>query len=120
MEHELGVALAGVRIHTDAVAARAARALAAEAFTVGEDIFFAEDMFSPDSRAGRRLLAHELTHVAQALRGHVLSAGAAHQVSRPGEPLEQEADAVAAHVDAVAVSQIPPIPPSTDEIDQVS
>lgn len=100
MERELGVELEGVRLHTDAVAAEAASALGAEAFTVGEDIFFAAGMFSPDTRSGRQLLAHELTHVAQALRGHVHAAGEGLQVSQPGEPLEQEADAIARRVDA--------------------
>jgi hypothetical protein len=100
MEHELGVSLAGVRIHVDEVATRAAAALQAEAFTVGEDIFFAEGTFAPESRAGRRLLAHELTHVAQALRGRTGPDSGGFHVSHPDEPLEQEADAVAARVDA--------------------
>lgn len=106
LERELGVELQGVRIHTDAMAAQAARALAADAFTVGEDIFFADGMFSPDTRAGRQLLAHELTHVAQALRGHVGPVGDGLRVSQPGEPLEQEADAVAARVDAAPAPRI--------------
>ncbi|HEX3757894.1 MAG TPA: DUF4157 domain-containing protein [Kofleriaceae bacterium] len=108
MERELGVVLAGVRIHADTMAARAARALAADAFTVGEDIFFAEGKFSPDTRAGQKLLAHELTHVAQAVRGRVSPAGDGPQVSRPGEPLEQEAEAIAAQLDAAATPQAPP------------
>lgn len=98
MEHELGVELAGVRIHIDAVAALAARALGAEAFTLGEDIFFSDGKFAPETPSGRQLLAHELTHVAQALRGSAGPAGDELQVSKPGEPLEQEADAVAARV----------------------
>jgi hypothetical protein len=55
MERELGASLAGVRLHTDAVAVRAARAISAEAFTVGEDIFFAEGAFAPDTAPGRKL-----------------------------------------------------------------
>jgi hypothetical protein len=107
MERELGVELAGVRVHTDAVAARAAHVLGADAFTLGEDIFFAEGTFAPDTRSGRQLLVHELTHVAQSLRGRASPAGDGLQVSQPGEPLEQEADAVAARVDAVALDGTP-------------
>ncbi len=41
------------------------RSLQASAFTYGRDIFFAKDKFNPHSRAGKHLLAHELTHVVQ-------------------------------------------------------
>ncbi|HEY6179857.1 MAG TPA: DUF4157 domain-containing protein, partial [Kofleriaceae bacterium] len=98
MEDELGVALDRVRIHTDAVAAQATRAVRAEAFTVGEDIFFADGAFAPESRAGQKLLAHELTHVIQNWQGRGDSGGGAVRVSRPGDSLEQEADAVAERV----------------------
>jgi len=106
MDRELGVSLAGVRIHTDAVAGHAAHALDAEAFTVGEDVFFADGAFAPDTRAGRKLLAHELAHVAQALRG-TTGPTDARRVSQPGEVSEQEADAVAERVDRVAASARP-------------
>lgn len=99
MEHEFGVALDGVRIHADAISARAAHALRADAFTVGEDIFFAEGTFAPNTRSGRKLLAHELTHVVQALRASTGAIGEGRRVSQPGEPAEQEADAVAARVE---------------------
>src|SRR5262249_9077973 len=97
MEIELGVSLERVRVHTDPVAAQAARALRAEAFTVGEDIFFAESTYDPESRAGQKLLAHELTHVVQNWQGR--SDGGTGRVSQPGESLEQEADAVADRID---------------------
>ncbi|HEY4244819.1 MAG TPA: DUF4157 domain-containing protein [Kofleriaceae bacterium] len=96
-EAELGVSLAGVRIHTDELAARAAEAAGAEAFTVGEDVFFAAGAFTPDTDAGRTLVAHELAHVAQALRGRHAAVDAT-QASRPGDALEVEADAVAARI----------------------
>ena len=47
----------------------AAHALGAKAFTIGNDIGFAEDRYQPGTAEGRRLLAHELTHVAQQSRG---------------------------------------------------
>ncbi len=92
LERDLGIPLVSVRIHVDGLAARAARALGAEAFTVGEDIFFAEGAFAPATRAGRQLLVHELTHVAQSLRGQAARSGDGLSVSRPGDPLEQEAE----------------------------
>jgi len=56
------------RIHGGAIAAAAAALLHAEAFTIGRHVFLsraaARDAGSGDT-AGRSLLAHELTHVAQ-------------------------------------------------------
>jgi hypothetical protein len=52
-----------VRLHTDEVAGKAARAIRARAFAIGEDIFFAPGAFEPDSASGRELLAHELTRL---------------------------------------------------------
>jgi hypothetical protein len=98
MERELGVSLAGVRIHLDEVAANAARVLAADAFTIGEDVFFAEGKYAPDTQAGAQLVAHELAHVAQALTGRLAPASHGVQVSEPSDPLEREAEAVAAQV----------------------
>lgn len=54
-----------VRIHTDARAAESARAVNAIAYTVGNNVVFDSGHYSPATTAGRRLLAHELTHVAQ-------------------------------------------------------
>jgi hypothetical protein len=54
-----------VRIHTDARAAESARMVNAAAYTVGRDIVFGVAQYAPDTRRGRRLLAHELTHVVQ-------------------------------------------------------
>jgi hypothetical protein len=54
-----------VRIHTDGSAAKTAEALSARAFTVNDDIVFGSGEFSPETKVGRELLAHELTHVVQ-------------------------------------------------------
>lgn len=54
-----------VRIHRDAGSSDVARALSARAFTVGRDIAFGADQYSPETNEGKRLLAHELTHVIQ-------------------------------------------------------
>ncbi len=59
-----------VRVHNNTAAHLFTRDLGAEAATVGRDIFFAPGRFAPETRAGQRLLAHELTHVVQQVGGH--------------------------------------------------
>jgi hypothetical protein len=56
---------AGVRLHTDVQADRLSRALQAQAFTTGPDIFFRRGEYDADSTCGQHTLAHELTHVMQ-------------------------------------------------------
>jgi hypothetical protein len=55
----------GVRVHTDHLAAASATALGATAYTLGQSIVFGPGRYSPGTNAGRRLIAHELAHVAQ-------------------------------------------------------
>jgi outer membrane protein OmpA-like peptidoglycan-associated protein len=64
-EARFGRDFSGVRVHSDAAAARSARDVAAQAYTVGTDIVFGAGRFSPATHEGKRLLAHELTHVVQ-------------------------------------------------------
>jgi hypothetical protein len=54
-----------VRIHVDAKAAQSAQVVGARAFTVGRDVAFGPSEFAPTCASGKRLLAHELTHVVQ-------------------------------------------------------
>lgn len=65
MESSFGYDFGRVRIFDDHAAARSAEAVAANAYTIGENIVFNRGNYSPDSLSGRRLLAHELTHVVQ-------------------------------------------------------
>ena len=58
-----------VRVHNDDKAAISPKAVNAHAYTVGHDIVFAEGEYAPTTTAGRRLLAHELTHVVQQNQG---------------------------------------------------
>lgn len=67
-EARLGRDFSRVRVHTGDAASASARALAAKAYTSGEDIVFAAGRFEPGSAEGRSLLAHELAHVAQQQR----------------------------------------------------
>ena len=65
MEHGFGHDLGAVRIHDGPVAAAAARSVGANAFTLGHHIVFDAGQYRPSQGEGRRLLAHELTHVMQ-------------------------------------------------------
>jgi hypothetical protein len=64
-EPRFGCDFSWVRVHSGSQAADAARAVGARAFTVGRDVVFGTGEYSPDTLAGRHLLAHELTHVIQ-------------------------------------------------------
>jgi hypothetical protein len=65
MESGVGYDFDAVRVHTDTNAGHLARAVNARAFTVGSDIVFGSGEYSPQSKDGQKLLAHELTHVVQ-------------------------------------------------------
>jgi hypothetical protein len=65
MESRLGVDFSGVRIHVNSEAADSARSIGAKAYTVGSDIVFGAGRYDVKSPEGRKLLAHELTHVVQ-------------------------------------------------------
>src|SRR5437764_1501404 len=90
---ELGIDLAGVRVHTGAHAGRVAAELGARAVTIGDDIFFAAGAYDPESPAGIELIAHEIAHVAQQQRGGPVDET---RVSRPDDAHEQDADRFAA------------------------
>src|SRR5271165_6419832 len=60
-DHDFGE----VRIHSHALGEESANAVGARAYTVGGDIVFGKDAYSPGSDSGRRLIAHELAHVVQ-------------------------------------------------------
>jgi hypothetical protein len=65
MEAGFGRTFADVRVHDDAAAAASAQELGAHAYTSGRDVAFGAGRYAPSSPAGRRLLAHELSHVVQ-------------------------------------------------------
>ena len=65
MERHFSYDFGEVRVHTDARAAESARSVKSLAYAVGHDVVFDTGRFSPETSAGIRLLAHELTHVVQ-------------------------------------------------------
>lgn len=65
MESRFGYNFSKVRIHADRMTARSAENVSALAYTIGNDIVFGIGQYQPNTLEGRRLLAHELTHVVQ-------------------------------------------------------
>lgn len=93
-ESSLGADLSGVRVHTGGDSERAADAVGAKAYTMGNDIHFGASHYDPSSSGGQHLLAHEVAHTVQQ------SGGAQRmqfklEVSSPGDSLEHEADRAA-------------------------
>jgi hypothetical protein len=64
-EPRFGADFSQVRIHNNSKAADTTQAINAKAFTTGKDIAFNSGQYSPGTSSGKRLLAHELTHVVQ-------------------------------------------------------
>jgi hypothetical protein len=83
-----------LRVHTDSRAAESADSVNALAYTVGRQIVFGSGRYAPQTTAGKQLLAHELTHVVQQ-RGMAAS-GLPDTISDAHEPMEREADTIAA------------------------
>lgn len=107
MESHFGADFGGVRVHSGEPAARAADSIQADAYTIGRDVYFGEGKYDPSSTSGRRLLAHELTHVQQQEAGQAPTSVAASStgevvVGAAHDPLEREAEQAG---DAVASGQ---------------
>lgn len=83
MEQRFGHDFSRVRVHTGSAAEQSARDVNARAYTVGHRLVFGTGEFNPRTREGRRLLGHELTHVAQ-------QSGAAANVVRRSNGFEDE------------------------------
>jgi hypothetical protein len=94
MESRFGHDFSRVRIHSDTRAAESARVVNAIAYTGGYDVAFGQGRYEPASTEGRRLLAHELTHVVQQRAGAYPKDG----VGEAGDAYERHADKVAGMV----------------------
>ena len=68
MSQRFGHDFSNVRVHSGAAAEQSARDVSAHAYTAGHNIVFGAGQYAPETHAGRRLLAHELTHVVQQSR----------------------------------------------------
>jgi len=111
MESRLGADFGDVRVHTDSKASESARSVQAHAYTVGNDVVFQSGKYEPESDSGRRMLAHELTHVVQQRSGPVAGTAAPGgiKVSHPSDAFEQAAESSADRVMGGAV----PMPGAT-------
>src|SRR5215471_7067622 len=94
-EPRFGFDFSTIKIHTDCEAVRLAARLDARAFTFGPHIAFGQGEYEPGTEEGRRLIAHELTHVVQHDGGMEATRMT---MSQPGDRFEREADAVAPRV----------------------
>ena len=99
MQQRFGFDFANVRVHTSVQASEIANGLAADAFTVGRDIYFNGAAYDPSSPRGRRLIAHELTHVVQ----QSLGSPSGRVISEPADQAEIEAESVARQVTETGV-----------------
>src|SRR5690606_19827164 len=93
MEGHLGADLSDVRIHTGPDAAASAQAVQAHAYTVGSDVVF-RDASTLGTDQGKRMLAHELTHVVQQRSGPVdgTPMGNGLKISDPSDRFERAAE----------------------------
>ncbi|MCR8557637.1 DUF4157 domain-containing protein [Mucilaginibacter sp. BJC16-A38] len=64
-EPKFGHDFSNVKLHTDSVAAKSAQSINALAYTSGNNIVFNTGQYAPESDSGKKLMAHELTHVVQ-------------------------------------------------------
>src|SRR5438067_12993549 len=94
MESRLGADFSDVRVHTDAKASESARSVQAHAYTVGSDVVFQSGQYAPESDSGKRMLAHELSHVVQQRSGPVAGTPAPGgiKISHPADSFEQAAE----------------------------
>ena len=65
MESRFNYDFSNVKIHDNELAAKSADSINALAYTSGNSIVFNSAQYNPGSDSGKRLLAHELTHVVQ-------------------------------------------------------
>lgn len=101
MEPRFQVDFSGVRVHDDHEAGELNRAVSARAFTLGQDIYLGEGQANLNSDGGKRLLAHELTHVVQ--QNHANQLRRSPEDEEQPDPLQTETPAPEpAQPDAIA------------------
>jgi len=89
-----------VNVHTGQTAVEMNKQLYAQAFTVGNDIYFNNGKYNPGSQSGKELLAHELTHTIQQ------GAGIQPMIQKDGEEGTTESSSGSSHPFADLVAGI--------------
>ena len=98
METRFGYDFGNVRIHRGARADESAKSVNALAWTFGRDVVFAADNYVPTSTTGRRLIAHELTHVVQQSSRSVPLTAETIEIGPTHDACEEEAEACATRI----------------------
>ena len=108
IEPRFGHDFSHVRVHADTRGKESARVVNALAYTVGKDIVFGAEQYRPNSVAGQKLLAHELTHTLQqsSTEAQTHPITNALQISTSGDPYEREAESVARRVESGYMTSI--------------
>ena len=105
MSRQFGHDFSSVRVHSDPLAAASARAIDAQAYTVGQHVVFAAGRFQPTRDDGQHLLMHELVHVVQQS-----TAGPAAltptEMTEPGDDSERAATRIANSPSGTATSAV--------------
>ncbi|MEX0269737.1 DUF4157 domain-containing protein [Leptolyngbyaceae cyanobacterium UHCC 1019] len=96
MEQSLQSDFGNVRIHANPQADQLNRSIQSRAFTTGQDIFFRQGAYAPNSPQGKQLLGHELTHVVQQSSGKVAAPQGSEATINVDLALEAEADQLGA------------------------
>jgi hypothetical protein len=104
MEARFGHDFKDVRVHTDAQANESARAINALAYSTGPQVVFGAGQFAPDTFSGRKLIAHELTHVIQQSGNHRTDSDL--EIASSETIQEREADATSERVLAHGSSKV--------------
>ena len=93
MEQAFDTDFSQVKVHTSSQADSLNQSLQAKAFTTGQDIFFRQGEYAPETSTGQQLLAHELTHVVQQ-RGTAVQRQSAQAISSvsPGLAVQRDVD----------------------------
>ena len=108
MEPRFGQDFRNVRTHTDLNASESARSVHARAYTVGQNVVFGAGQYVPGSEAGKRLLAHELTHVVQQGIGPA-TVQTKLEIGNVDSTLEREAEQVSATVANNTADSVPTV-----------
>lgn len=104
MEQGFGADFSGVRIHNDTEAAKLSNDINAQAFTLGNNIYFNKGKYNPSSKAGKHLLAHELTHTIQQ-RKSPSNPQRKHSKYKPSTQLAQQKNKPHTHIQRTIIQE---------------
>lgn len=104
LEQKFGYDFSQVRVHSDLAATQSAQEVSARAYTAGPNIVFGAGQFKPGTQEGRRLIAHELTHVIQQSGAHGTGVAVQRQPVTVEEAVRAFSDAQRAYQETAAVA----------------